>query len=207
MRRHLIPFGVDTQNYLEPSQQAASRQALGIARDDLVLFFRATDSKYKGLDAIIEALQLHAPHVPTTLLTVDKAGLIEVLRDDYTLIDYGWVRDRGLYAQILNASDVLLMPSTAEAFGLMALEAMVAGRPVISFNGTAVPQVTGAPDVGISVPMGDTAALRAAIDRLALDADERSRRGAASRALALSHYSLEQHVTAYEALYREILAR
>jgi glycosyltransferase involved in cell wall biosynthesis len=55
------------------------------------------------------------------------------------------------------------MPSMAEAFGMMAIEAMSCGRPVLCFEGTSLPGVTFAPDAGIAVPAADPAALAAVI--------------------------------------------
>ena len=79
------------------------------------------------------------------------------------------MNDDSALARALSACDVFLMPSTAEAFGLMAIEAMGAARPVISFDGTSLPTVTGAPECGITVPMGNDLLLRSAIDALATD--------------------------------------
>ena len=41
------------------------------------------------------------------------------------------------------------MPSVAEAFGMMAVESMACGKPVIVFDGTSLPEVTRAPDIGL----------------------------------------------------------
>ena len=93
------------------------------------------------------------------------------------------------------------MPSTAEAFGLMALEAMAAGRPVICFEGTALPAITRAPDCGIAVPMGDSTALRAAINGLSDDPREAKRRGTIGREIARRHHSHDGYLDSLERLY------
>lgn len=173
---HLIPFGIDACSFLPQSAKAVSRESLGISPEEFVILFRSTTSPFKGLPSIIEALSLTQPSRPTVLLTVDQEGLLNDLRGKYRVIDMGWIQNDGLYERVLSAADVLLMPSTAEAFGLMALEAMAAGRPVVSFEGTSLPRVTRAPDCGIAVPMRDSVALRAAIDLLAGDSAEIERR-------------------------------
>jgi len=206
-RTHLIPFGIDASAYLADSERAESRRRLKIPQDHFVLFFRSTGSEFKGLKYIIEALSSRPPHRPTTLLTVDQRGLLKTLGGDYNVVELGWVEDAELYPRLFSACDVFLMPSTAEAFGLMALEAMAAGRPVVCFEGTSLPSVTRAPECGIAVPMGDAEALRDAIDSLAADADEVARRGRLGRQLAEGEYSHERYLNSLQSLYRTVAGR
>jgi glycosyltransferase involved in cell wall biosynthesis len=199
---HLIPFGIDTGGYLPDDAKMSSREALGIPEDDFVVMFRSAVGDFKGLPYIIEALGSKAPLRPTTLLTVDQTGNVKSLADDYRILEFGWVHDPASYMRLLSACDVFLMPSTAESFGLMALEAMAAGLPVVSFEGTAVPLVTRAPESGLAVPMGDSIALRAALDMLAEDPGEAKRRGQLARRLAAEEYSHEVYLDRMADLYR-----
>ena len=203
-RVHVIPFGIDASLFLPDEERLASREALGIPPDDFVIFFRSADSEYKGLRYIIEALQSHAPMRSTTLLAVDQLGHLKSLRSRYNIVELGWVNDEKLYPKLFSAADVFLMPSTVEGFGLMALEAMSAGRPVVCFEGTAVPQVTHEPECVIAVPKGDAVALRAAIDRLAADPEEAHRRGELGRRIAAEQYSHGRYLDTVAALYRSV---
>lgn len=204
---HLIPFGVDTRVFLSDDEKESSRRKLGIPLNDFVVLFRANPWEVKGLTHIISALAARPPSRTTTLITVDGRGLVRDLRRDYRVIDLGWVEDVGDYARAFAACDVLLMPSIAEAFGLMAVEAMAAGRPVISFEGTALPDVTHAPDCGIAVPSGDTDKLRAALDRLAADPDESAERGRAGRAIVAEEYRYDRYVISMAQLYESVQSR
>ncbi len=203
-RVHLIPFGIDSSTYLLEDQRSISRDKLGIPKDDFVILFRASDWGVKGLPYIIEALGSTPPLRSTTLLTVDKTGLVDALADSYNIVEMGWVDDEALHRSIYSASDVFVMASEAEAFGLMAVEAMAAGRPVVCFAGTAVSAVTHAPECGISVPFRDATALRAAIDFLSDHPAEVVRRGALGREIAASEYSHERYLKGLEALYRTL---
>ena len=206
-RVSLIPFGIDAGAYLEDEAKLASRRRLGIPDDDFVLFFRSTSSEYKGLEYIVEALGSRPPKRPTTLVTVDRCGLTQALSSDYGIVELGWVEDPDVYPRVFSACDVFLMPSTAEAFGLMALEAMAAGRPVICFEGTSLPSITRAPECGIAVPMRDSAALRTAIDRLSDDPSEVKRRGELGRVIARRDYSHDRYLDSLECLYRSAVER
>lgn len=203
-RVHLIPFGVETQSYLPDEEKSRSREMLGIRPDDFTLLVRAKPWGVKGLDHIIRALESRPPTHPITILTVDQTGLLQALSRQYTLVELGWVDDEMLLRRIYSACDVLLMPSVAESFGLMALEAMASGRPVISFQGTSVATVTEAPECGIAVRMGDASALRDAIDMLVTNPDEARRRGRLGREIAERNYSHEVHLDALISLYASL---
>jgi len=206
-RVHLVPFGVKTSVYLDDSRRRESRRLLGVPEDDLVLLFRSTSSDVKGLSHILKALRLRRPERKTTLLTVDQKGLIRGLSGAYNIVELGWVENESLHPHVFSACDVFLMPSTAEAFGLMALEAMAAGRPVICFEGTSLPSVTHAPQCGVAVPMGDVDALRGAIDQLARDPQEAQRRGDLGRSIAEQHYSHERYLDSLASLYESVARR
>lgn len=204
---HLIPFGVDTRHVLDDEEQRESRRLLGIPPDDFVVLFRAQRWEVKGLDSIIKALGLRPPARPTTLLALDGRGLLRDLPQGYRVAELGWIHDEARYSRVLSAADVLLMPSLAEAFGLMAVEAMAAGRPVVCFEGTALPAITHAPDCGMAVPAGDAVALRAALDHLAADPADAARRGRLGRAVVAAEFEHERYLTAVSDLYQSVLER
>lgn len=204
---HLIPFGIDARAFVADDEKGNSRRRLGIREDDFVVFFRANPWEVKGLSHIIDALAAKRPARPTTLLTVDGRGLLKELRREYRIVDLGWVDDDALYPLVFSACDVFVMPSLAEAFGLMAVEAMAAGRPVVCFEGTALPAITHAPECGIAVPAGDATALRAAVDHLAEDPSEGARRGRLGRKIVAEDYGHERYLDSMAELYRSVLAR
>jgi glycosyltransferase involved in cell wall biosynthesis len=204
---HLIPFGLDTRSYAPDDAKASSRRRLQVSEDDFVVLFRTSSWDVKGMSYIIDALGASQPTRPTTLLTLGERGLVQALQRDYRIVEMGWVDDEALYPLVFSASDVFLMPSLAEAFGLMAVEAMAAGRPVVCFEGTALPAVTHAPECGIAVPAGDASALRASVDRLASDPSEGARRGGLGRSIVAEDYGFERYLDSMAQMYRSVLSR
>jgi glycosyltransferase involved in cell wall biosynthesis len=92
-------------------------------------------------------------------------------------------------------------PSVAEGFGLVVLEAMAHGAPVIAARATALPEVVG--EAGILVPPGDIGALRTALERLAFD-DAIFASLQAAGLTRLASFSWEKAGAETAALFREV---
>ncbi len=203
---HLIPFGVDL-NAFRPRDREAARQRLGVLPGRKVFCLRAASGPFKGLANIVEALHRLSSDQPLCLITFQETGHFDAFIGTHQIIEHGWTNDEDLLRDAYAACDVFLMPSRAEAFGVMAIEAMACGRPVVCFAGTALPNVTFAPDAGIAVPTDDNDALAAVLRRLIENADECRVRGERSRRLAEEHYGIEQQADRLAALYLDVAAR
>jgi D-inositol-3-phosphate glycosyltransferase len=137
---HTIPCGVDLELF-HPRDAAAAKQDLGLDPDRPVLLWVGRLEKLKGVDILIGALaQLEAPGA--TLLLVGgaehaldlKAELLAQaaeagISDDVRFV--GPVPHERL-ATYYNAADVCVVPSYYESFGLVAIEAMACGTPVVA---------------------------------------------------------------------------
>jgi glycosyltransferase involved in cell wall biosynthesis len=205
-KTHLIPFGIDL-NVFRPMESARARARLGIAADSFVICFRSTIQLAKGLPLIMSALRRLEPSRPVCLLTFDKIGLLDEFTDRYRLVELGWVTEATSMVEAFSAADLFLMPSTAETFGMMAIEAMACGLPVVVCEGTALPEVVKAPHGGVTISRNDAAGLVAAIARLMTDEPERRHMGAHARAIVLRDYGLDCHVRKMTELYREVNSR
>ncbi len=112
-------------------------------------------------------------NVPITLLTFNETGLVDQFKDRFQVIDLGWLTDEDQTAEAINAVDIMLMPSIAESFGMMAIESMACAKPVIAFDRTALPETLFAPEGGVTVPSADVNSLVAVLERLIGDEEER----------------------------------
>lgn len=204
---HLIPFGIDTELFLPRENRRAIRERLGIPECNFVLFFRADPSPYKGFGCIKQMLDRLAAEKPVTLLAVGNQGMLNEYKNRYQIVDFGWITDNEFLSELYCASDLFLMPSTAEAFGLMAIEAMASGIPVLVCEGTSLPSVTFAPDCGVAIPQNDSAAMCRAVKRLISNPDECRARGEMGRRLAVEHYQFDSYIDHHIRLYEEITSR
>jgi glycosyltransferase involved in cell wall biosynthesis len=105
----------------------------------------------------------------------------------------------------MHALDAFAMPSIWEGFGIVLLEAMAAGKPVVASRVATIPEVVVDGETGLLVPAGEAAALAEALASLALDPDLARRMGEAGRARLQRHFSVEKMVGDTELLYRELV--
>jgi glycosyltransferase involved in cell wall biosynthesis len=202
---HHIPFGLDLY-YWNSAAAPNAKARFGISANTLVICFRAADNAFKGLPYIIQVLERISSKQPICLITMEKKGLLQQFQDKFQLVELGWTNDEQRIRDAFVSTDIFLMPSIAEAFGMMAVEAMACGKPVISFEGTSLPEVTFAPDVGVSVPMKDTEALYQALQRLIDNPTEREERGKKARLMAEQHYSDELQAQRLAKVYEKVRA-
>jgi glycosyltransferase involved in cell wall biosynthesis len=106
---------------------------------------------------------------------------------------------------LLQATDLFLLPSQTESFGLAALEAMACGAPVVASRAGGLPEVVDDEVNGILEPVGSVEAMgRRAVELLRDPARYRAMREAAIA--KAQEFSADRIVPAYEALYQEVMA-
>ena len=203
-----IPFGIDTALF-QPRDKRAARQQLGLPADARPVAVRwAPGYVLKGTSYAEEALLRLPEGLVTDVICFDTAGgdEVESLRRRYRVTTINTYEDPAAIATGLAAAEVFLMPSLAETFGMMAIEAMGCGTPPVVFEGTSLPEVVGVPDAGRAVAMADAGQLREALVEL-LTHDERL---AVCREKGLrrvsEHYAEQRYVDRHLALYEQLLA-
>jgi len=203
---HIIPLGVDLEEF-KPMDREQCRKRFGIPDDADVLAFRfkGADDQIKGWSFIKEALLAINPRKSTYILAFEGKGGLDSLKQKYNVIELGWSKGLDTIIQALNAADIFLMPSTAEAFGMMAVESMACGTPVIVFDGTALPDVIHAPDGGISAPAKDSKALADAITELLEDKQRYGQLVENGLRIAREEYALEKYIQRHIKLYMSLL--
>lgn len=198
-----IPFGIDLDRYqvVDVASRRRVEQALEALPGPRLLFVGRL-VYYKGLDVLLDALS----RLGASLVIVGEGPLDRQLRERASASDLagrvlfaGRVDEADLPA-FYQACDVFVLPSTAktEAFGVVQIEAMAAGRPVVSTNlPTGVPWVNASGTSGLVVAPGDLVALADALRRLIEDQPLRARLGAGARRRAETMFSRRQMITTF----------
>ncbi|HET9440656.1 MAG TPA: glycosyltransferase, partial [Longimicrobiales bacterium] len=109
-------------------------------------------------------------------------------------------------AEILSCADLFLLPSASESFGLVALEAMSCGVPVVATRVGGVPEVVPDGEAGFLADIGDIKTMAEQGLRILKDADEWRRMSLAAREAA-THFSTDRVVPMYENYYRTVTGK
>jgi L-malate glycosyltransferase len=106
---------------------------------------------------------------------------------------------------MLPCTDLFLLPSEEESFGLAALEALACGVPVIGTYGTGLMEVIDHDVDGFLIPVGDTTAMARAGISLLSDPNRLKQFKQAAAELAIKKFSADKIITQYEDYYQEVL--
>jgi glycosyltransferase involved in cell wall biosynthesis len=106
---------------------------------------------------------------------------------------------------LMAAADLVVLPSVAEAFGLVLAEALYLGTPVVASRVGGIPEIVDDGVDGVLVPPADSGALADAIVGLLTDGQERQRLAGAGREKVRGRFSFEQMARGYEQLYERLL--
>jgi glycosyltransferase involved in cell wall biosynthesis len=104
-------------------------------------------------------------------------------------------------ADLMAAADLVILPSVAEAFGLVLTEALYLGTPVVATRVGGIPEIVNDGVDGVLVPAADSQALADAIVELLNDEHRRKKLAGAGREKVLNRFRFEDMVHSYEAIY------
>lgn len=205
-----IHNGVDLARFSPREPQADLRAVLGLPEGAPVVACIGRLDPAKGHGHLLEAarrLQDRRPGIHWLLVGEGELrGSLEERRNALGLQEQvhfaGWRED---VPDILALCDLFVLPSLAEHFGRVIIEAMAMGKPVVATGAGGVPEVVIHGETGLLVPPGEPAALAGAVLALLADPASAARLGAAGRRRAESAFGLARHVQAVQALYLEVL--
>lgn len=206
----VIPPGIDGAEWNDPESDFAAAPTL--PRDFLLFVGRVAPNK--GLPNLLAAwASLPASNRPFLVVMGRDWGARAALDAQAQRLGVtagltwlGHVADRRAYRGVIRRARALVLPSEWEAFGLVLLDAMAAGTPVIATAVGAVPEVLEGGRAGTLVPYGDLPALAGAIRSVADDPTATRARVAAGRARARE---LDWSVATdrHRAMYAELAGR
>ncbi|MHB1434883.1 MAG: glycosyltransferase family 4 protein [Thermoplasmata archaeon] len=119
----------------------------------------------------------------------------------------GYLADESLLAAAMGEAEALVLPSEYEAFGLVLLEALAQGTPVIASRVGGIPEFIESERSGLLVPPGDVAALAAAMERIRAEPARARQWGRYGREEVVPRYTWEACADRLDALFKEVAGR
>ena len=220
----IIPCGVDPEVF-HPIRQADARRELGRDECERMVLFVGRIEQIKGIDVLLRAIGILFRAYPELrndlcLLVVGGAldaedgeaeteKIVELRRlvHEHRLedtVDFVGSQEQRRLAVFYNAADLCAVPSLTESFGLVALEAMACGTPVVGTRVGGLQTVIENDVSGMLVPAGDDVALAEAMARMLLDHALRLRLAAGARERAKA-YSWHRVGDAIASLYADLM--
>ncbi|HTP09287.1 MAG TPA: glycosyltransferase [Anaerolineae bacterium] len=210
----IIPLGTQVEQFTQVNPQRVSElrtQLQAAAATQPLLLSVGRLRYYKGLDDLIRAL----PQIPAAKYVIVGEG---PLYDEWRQLARSMgVADRVFFAGEVSdlelpyyyaACDLFVLPANAraEAFGTVIVEALAAGKPVISTEvGTGTSWVNVHGETGLVVPPHDPPALAAAINQLLGNDQQRAQLGRAAQARATKEFTVERMIDRVYAEYERLL--
>ncbi len=204
----IIPPGIHLAEWADPAGDRAPADL-----PERFILFAGRIAPNKGLPSLFDALSLIPPaERPTLVLVGSDWGLraslerrAERLGISGAVRWMGHLHDVGEYRAIFRQAQLFVLPSEYEAFGIVLLEAMIAGIPIVATAVGGVPEVLENGRLGRLVPFGRPVELATAIRETLADSGTRERYVAAGRTKVVG-FDWGRAVDGHFELYRRILS-
>jgi len=210
-RRRLILNGFDEEIFRPKDvARAAVLKSLNLNTEyDYVVSFVGKLTDFKGVDVLIRAAKIYSQEIQNVITLIvgngEKYDELVKLRDSLGVSNVYFLghRDQDVVSEIYNIADVSVVPSRNEPFGLVAIEALACGTPVVATNqGGLVDFIDDT--IGSLVPVEDDIALSEAIAAEILSPEKGERRQRAARK-ASEYFSWSRVVDDVVNLYKDVL--
>jgi glycosyltransferase involved in cell wall biosynthesis len=204
----VIHNGIDYDRWQEKT--VGSRPDSGLKESGFAVLAVGRLVDWKGHDVLIKAAAEFRDASPDIQVAIAGEGpmraelerLIRASGPEQNVSLLGHVADiRALLAR----ADLFVLPSINEPFGIVLLEAMALGLPVIATDAGGVPEIITDDQNGVLVPPADAAALSRAISTLAADAAKRRRLGDCARITVKERFALQEIIERTEEVYKRCL--
>lgn len=204
---HVIPNFVDLQRFsLKPRQHFKQAIAPG---DERVLVHTSNFRKVKRTEDVIRIFNKVQAAIPSKLLMVgdgpERANAEQLSRDLGISNDVRFLGKQEAIEEILSVSDLFLIPSGSESFGLAALEAMACKVAVISSNTGGLPELNLEGVTGFLGDVGDVDTMASKAIYI-LEDNERLKQFKEAALKRATDFEISTIVPSYEQYYEEVIA-
>lgn len=206
---HRIPNGLDLSIF-RPIDRHSACAVLGLDPSRPTLLFSAhvvDDNPRKGSGLLMEALNRMTSIQNAQVILAGIGGEKWRGKIPHHVVPLGFLADDRLIAAANAAADAVVVPSTSENLANSIIEAMACGKPVVAFDAGGIRDAVVPEQTGLLVPVSDTEALAAALERVLIDPEVRGRLGRNALAFAQQEYDSKRQANRFETLYETLTRR
>ena len=200
-------FGTDHFKLLPDVTKAGVLNEFELSGGDKPLVsFVGKFTDFKGIDVLLKAAAIYEGRIPGVQTVLVGHGVLweemHALRDQLGLqgVHFLGHQTQDILARIYNVADVSIVPSRIEPFGLVAVEALACGTPVVATDAGGLPDFINE-EVGALVPVDDPEGLAAAIIN-EIENKTKQTKGVYANKYAYENYTWEQQVAKMITLYQ-----
>ncbi len=201
---HHIPHGIDLEQF-SPLDRSLARDLLHLPQDKKVILFSSENisKPNKGFQYLLEAVKRLDSQEEIILLALGSKAIFQDIPENIRIIQLGWINEERFIRIAIAASDVFVMPSLSEIFGLVYLEAMACGVPSIGFRTGGVPEVIDHMQTGYLAELKDVEDLTRGLKLFLYDAELSQRIAVQCRKTAEEKFSVQDQTNRYIEVYAE----
>jgi L-malate glycosyltransferase len=211
----IIPNSVDVQKYslkVNLDQKNQFIQQFGIDAYSFIVTIVARLSLVKGHMYLLQAIPRILQRLPDVHFLIVGDGPLHAqfkkrIEDENINTHVHMLGVRHDVPMILACSDLFVLASLSEGMPNVILEAMAAGVPIVATKVGSVPEIIENEEIGLLIPPADPQALALAVIELAKNPTKMARMSLLAQQKAISEFSQDRNISAYESLYEKLHKR
>ena len=205
-----IANGIPLLPLPSPDEVASARQSLGWQPEEFVILFVGSLRRVKRIDVLLEAFAKIAEDLPPVRVVIVGTGPKRPILEEQTArlglterVEFaGFQRDPSAY---FAACDLFVLPSREETFGLVLLEAMMRGKPIVASGAGAIPEVVGLDEAAVLVDTSTPEPLAGAMKRVIEDDALRQKLAVSGPQRVKERFTEEMMLDQLDAYFRSLL--
>ena len=208
----IVPNGIDTKRYNASVDQSAVKGRYGVHPDEKLVLCVGRLVPQKGIEYLIRAVSRIAERYPEAKFIIVGEGWLRghleyIARStghQWKITFTGWIPDQELIA-LLNSADALVVPSIYEPFGIVALEGMAAGVPVVASDVGGLAEIVEHEHTGILAYSRSPESIAWAVDRVLSDPNHSKEMAQNAQQMVQKTYSWEAIAIRTAKIYKEVV--
>ena len=205
----VVHHGIDLNKFSELNT-IDLREQLGLSENDFIIGFVGRLSIQKGIKYMLDAFRMVAEKLKSVHLAIAGTGELEGMVKDFIakfnlekrihLLGF-----RNDIPELMKIFDIFLLPSLWEGFGIVLIEAMASGKPIVATNASSIPEIVENGRNGILVTPENAEAISDALKKLISEPLLRIKFVKEGLKIVQEKFTIDRMINDYEKIFHELL--